>query len=75
MTLEQARQASIILEKKGKLETAIRDVKTSTSIDFMGGFFSVRINDETDTLESIKNFTISILTQRLNDLKQKLENL
>ena len=74
MTLEQARQASIILEKKGKLETAIRDVKTSTSIDFMGGFFSVHI-DETNALESIKNLTISIFTQKLNELEKQIEQL
>ena len=74
MTFEQARQASDILQKIGKLETAIRDVKASTSINFHGGFFPVNI-DETNTVESIKNITISILTQKLNDLEQQIKLL
>ena len=75
MTLEQAKKASVILHEIGKLEEAIRDVKTSTSINFMGGFFSVKIKDETDTLESIKNFTIIIATQKLNELEKQIELL
>ena len=74
MTLEQAKKASVILIKIGKLEEAIRDVKTSTSINFMGGFFSVHI-DETNALESIKNLTISIFTQKLNELEKQIELL
>lgn len=72
MTLEQAKQASEILQKIGKLETAISNVKTSTSIDFHGGFFPVHI-DETNTLENIKNVTISILTQKLDNLQKEIE--
>ena len=74
MTLEQAKQVSDILQKIGKLEIAIRDVKASTFIDFHGGFNVVHI-DETNTFESIKNITISILTQKLNDLEQQIKLL
>ena len=74
MTLEQAKQASDILQKIGKLDTAIRNVKASTFIDFHGGLTPVHI-DETNTLESIKNITISILTQKLNDLEQQIKLL
>lgn len=74
MTLEQAKQASDILQKIGNLEIAIRNVKESTFIDFHGGLTPVHIN-ETNTLESIKNITISILTQKLNDLEQQIKLL